>query len=396
MDHFHYRDGVLHAEEVALPAIAEQVGTPFYCYSAATITRHFRAFSEPFADRDHLIAYSAKANSNLAVLQLLGRLGSGLDIVSAGELERSVDALRATIETGVRESEIRPVAAILFDLLLRPAIEAASPGDTLVIVPDRSLHRLPFAALWDGERSVYAVERHPILHATSLRQALSSLSPGRRTQRTWNRHRATVLSVGTSSFNRARHPQLPLVPHAEREARAVATLYPSSNLLVGALASPENVVTGLERRPDVLHVAGHALVDPDRLERSALVLSSDGAEDGTDMLALADLRTVDLSALELVYLSSCHSAASFLRSGQESVGGLARGFVEAGARSVIANLWAVDDRRSGETARRLHRFLLRDGDVGDALWSTQKALLASPRRELSHPGTWSGWLMLVG
>jgi diaminopimelate decarboxylase len=92
MDHFHYRDGVLHAEEVALPAIAEQVGTPFYCYSAATITRHFRAFSEPFAGRDHLIAYSAKANSNLAVLSLLGRLGSGLDIVSRGELERGLRA----------------------------------------------------------------------------------------------------------------------------------------------------------------------------------------------------------------------------------------------------------------------------------------------------------------
>ncbi len=88
MTHFAYRDGVLHAEDVPLPAIAEAVGTPFYCYSAATVRERFRAFADPLADRDHLIAYAAKANSNLAVLHLLGREGSGLDIVSRGELER--------------------------------------------------------------------------------------------------------------------------------------------------------------------------------------------------------------------------------------------------------------------------------------------------------------------
>ncbi|MEF8793625.1 diaminopimelate decarboxylase [Thiohalorhabdus sp.] len=97
MHHFHYRDGILHAEEVPLPAIAEAVGTPFYCYSAATLRHHYRVFARPFAHRDHLIAFSAKANSNLAVLNLLGREGSGLDIVSAGELRRG---LRAGIPAG--------------------------------------------------------------------------------------------------------------------------------------------------------------------------------------------------------------------------------------------------------------------------------------------------------
>ncbi|HHC72594.1 MAG TPA: diaminopimelate decarboxylase [Thiotrichales bacterium] len=92
MDHFQFEQGVLHAEEVPLPAIAERVGTPCYIYSRATLERHWRAFDDAFGDYPHLICYAVKANSNLAVLNLLARLGSGFDIVSRGELERVLAA----------------------------------------------------------------------------------------------------------------------------------------------------------------------------------------------------------------------------------------------------------------------------------------------------------------
>jgi diaminopimelate decarboxylase len=89
MHHFAYRGGVLHAEDVALPALAEAVGTPFYCYSTATLTRHYRVFSDAFAGMDARVCYSIKANSNQAVLATLARLGAGMDIVSEGELRRA-------------------------------------------------------------------------------------------------------------------------------------------------------------------------------------------------------------------------------------------------------------------------------------------------------------------
>ncbi len=92
MDHFQFEQGVLHAEEVPLPAIAERVGTPCYIYSRATLERHWRAFDDAFGDYPHLVCYAVKANSNLAVLNLLARLGSGFDIVSRGELERVLAA----------------------------------------------------------------------------------------------------------------------------------------------------------------------------------------------------------------------------------------------------------------------------------------------------------------
>jgi diaminopimelate decarboxylase len=89
MHHFDYRAGVLHADDVALPDIAEAVGTPFYCYSATTIRRHFEVFSAAFAGLDALVCYAVKANSNQAVLTLLAGLGAGMDVVSGGELRRA-------------------------------------------------------------------------------------------------------------------------------------------------------------------------------------------------------------------------------------------------------------------------------------------------------------------
>ncbi len=92
MDHFRYIDDRLHAEQVPLEEIAARWGTPCYVYSRATLERHWRAFDDAFDGHPHLVCYAVKANSNLAVLELLARLGSGFDIVSVGELERVVKA----------------------------------------------------------------------------------------------------------------------------------------------------------------------------------------------------------------------------------------------------------------------------------------------------------------
>ena len=92
MGEFDYRGGILHAEDVAIPALAEAVGTPFYCYSSAGLTRRYNDFAGAFAGHDALICYSVKANSNLAVIRTLAALGAGADVVSEGELRRALAA----------------------------------------------------------------------------------------------------------------------------------------------------------------------------------------------------------------------------------------------------------------------------------------------------------------
>jgi diaminopimelate decarboxylase len=92
LDHFNYKDDSLYCEDVAISTLAETYGTPLYVYSRATLERHWHAFDDALAGREHLVCYAVKANSNIAVLNVLARLGSGFDIVSSGELQRVLKA----------------------------------------------------------------------------------------------------------------------------------------------------------------------------------------------------------------------------------------------------------------------------------------------------------------
>lgn len=134
MNHFEYRDGILHAEDVPVPQIAEAVGTPFYCYSTATLTRHYTVFKDALAGLDSLVCYAMKANSNQAVLKTLAALGSGADVVSEGELRRALKAgipaekiLFSGVGKTVREIDFALEAGILcFNVESLPELEVLS------------------------------------------------------------------------------------------------------------------------------------------------------------------------------------------------------------------------------------------------------------------------------
>jgi diaminopimelate decarboxylase len=120
MHHFDYRNGVLHAEDVDLVALAESVGTPFYCYSTATLERHYRVFAEAFAGVPTLVCYSLKANSNQGVIATLARAGAGADIVSGGELLRALAAgvpANKIVFSGLGKSKDEMAAALKAEIL---------------------------------------------------------------------------------------------------------------------------------------------------------------------------------------------------------------------------------------------------------------------------------------
>lgn len=120
MNHFQYRNGVLHAEDVSLARLADEVGTPFYCYSTATLERHYRVFAEAFADVPSLVCYAMKANSNQSVLRTLAKLGAGADVVSGGELKRARAAgipASKILFSGVGKTEAELRQALAEDIL---------------------------------------------------------------------------------------------------------------------------------------------------------------------------------------------------------------------------------------------------------------------------------------
>lgn len=140
MDHFLYRDGALHAEDVPVAEIAAKVGTPFYCYSTATLLRHYRLFDEALNGIDHLVCYAMKAASNQAILKTLAQAGAGMDVVSGGEYARAIaagvpgdkivfsgvgktaDEIRAALTGGIRqfnvesEPEMEVINAVALEL----------------------------------------------------------------------------------------------------------------------------------------------------------------------------------------------------------------------------------------------------------------------------------------
>lgn len=146
MDHFQYKNGELHAENVPLRRIAAAVGTPFYCYSTATLVRHYRVFRDAMAGMDALVCFAVKANSNLAVLRTLARQGAGADVVSGGELKRALAAgipaerivfsgvgktpeeMTAALNVGIlqfnveSEAELAALSAVAFRLGRRAAV----------------------------------------------------------------------------------------------------------------------------------------------------------------------------------------------------------------------------------------------------------------------------------
>src|SRR5690554_4457396 len=152
MNHFEYRDGVLHGENVSLEQVAAEIGTPCYVYSRATFERHFRAYTEALGSHPHLICYAVKANSNLAVLNLLARLGAGFDIVSVGELERVLAAggnPANVVFSGVAKQENEMARALevgikCFNVESRPELERLNAvGERLGKVASVSLRVNP-------------------------------------------------------------------------------------------------------------------------------------------------------------------------------------------------------------------------------------------------------------
>ncbi|MGJ8668000.1 MAG: diaminopimelate decarboxylase [Oceanococcus sp.] len=156
MDHFEYRDGVLHAEDIPVNELAEQFGTPLFVYSRATFERHYRVFDEALAPVDHLVCYAVKANSNIGVLNVLARLGAGFDIVSRGELERVLaaggDASKVVFSgVGKREEEM----AFALDIGIR----------SFNVESEAELERLSAVATAAGKTAPVALRVNPDVDA---------------------------------------------------------------------------------------------------------------------------------------------------------------------------------------------------------------------------------------
>jgi CHAT domain-containing protein/tetratricopeptide (TPR) repeat protein len=315
--------------------------------------------------------------------------------VSADVLSEEVNEYVSSL-AAERSDAVRPAAELgakLFDTLLGPVAQAIKPGDVVCIIPDKYLHRLPFAALISPDSGRYVVEDFALFYAPSL-NVLRDCSLESRAKA----ESGTLLSIGNPTFDLSKHPGLPPLRSAEREAREVAALYERPSFLPGPEASKARVLRDM-RSAEVIHFAGHYLIDDSSPLLSKMLLAdgegSSGAGDQDADLSAFEIAGQRLDHTRLVVLSGCQTGMDRYYDGEGPVG-LARAFMEAGVPLVVASQWPVDSDATAGLMVNFHRNRRSGLNTFEALRKAQADMLRSPDEAQRSPYYWAAFLCTGG
>src|SRR6185436_15216717 len=246
--------------------------------------------------------------------------------LSAGTLTAQVEKARGLL----RRNESGPaLGTLLRDFhrtLLAPVAGPIRTARALVVVPDKILHLLPFAALVDPSTGRYLIQDRALSVAPSANVYVHCLERAR----PWSAEPpASALVVAADAFDRSQFPRLSPLARAEEEARLIAAAYPRSRLLAGSEATREKFLALALQGPQVIHFAGHAVVNPEHPDLSMLVLAGNGGKKGPTAVYSHEVDGMKLGATRLVVLSACSTAAGQI-SASEGATSLARSFLAAG------------------------------------------------------------------
>jgi CHAT domain-containing protein len=306
---------------------------------------------------------------------------------SASEIERRINFLRSALRQQTQTSEAADTSAFLFDLLIRPVLPDLRPADHIVFVPDKSLHAVPFAALRDRATGRYLIQDHVLGVTPSATLYLLALQRDLEL----NAHKPpTALVLGNPSFDRRYAPDLLDLPQALQEANDVARLLPGSELLTAKAATPGALLAAAGRH-EILHFSGHALINFEAPLFSYLLLAPEGREE-PGLLYAHELYGARFEQTRLAVLAACDTANGPVTG--EGVLSLSRAFLAAGIPTVVASLWAVEDRASHRLLTLFYEHLRRGESAASALQQAQIALLVSVEPEFRDPGNWAAFEVL--
>jgi len=303
--------------------------------------------------------------------------------LSAGELTSAVRHLRVGI---AGRSTFKQPSTSLYQSLIAPL--SVAPGVKLVIVPDKVLYQVPFAALRDAKTGRYLIEEHSLEMAPSASVYLHCQAQAR-SRRAARRTAPSVLIIADPAFDRSLAPILPRLPGAAAEAIRIARLYGQSDLLTGAEATSSRFLQGIGNH-NIVHFSGHAQVDGPSPLLARLFLAPQGRDSG--VLFARDLYGRQFAETELVFLSACNTAAGQV-SESEGVSSLARPFLAAGVPGVVASQWEIDDSATASFSSKFHHLIGSGEDAAEALRGAVLELLRSRSPELAAPRTWATFVL---
>ncbi len=291
-----------------------------------------------------------------------------------------------------------PQAGIdLYDFLIRPVESSLDNKKLLCIVPDKTLHSLPFGAILPSADGKYLLETFALFYASSANMFLRAsetarLKAGNKTER--------LLSVGNPRFERERFPELEDLPYASMEATEIASYYPADpRVLIERQARKDAIVAEMERS-DVVHFALHHIPDQKFPLRSRLVLAAteNGARtlEREDVLLAQELYRLDLSRPRLIVLSSCQTRIGAYYGG-EGVISFSRPLEAAGIPLIVASLWKVNSPATTRLMTCFHQARKREGlPTVTALRAAQIQMLSQAEGVYRHPYYWASFVVIGG
>lgn len=287
------------------------------------------------------------------------------------------------------------LAGELYAILISPIEHLLEPGQQLCIVPDKGLNYLPFASLVSPHTGKRLLSDFTLMFAPSATVWELQSEVARQKQQLGEE---TLLSVGNPKFSHDAYPKLSDLPAAEREAKAIAELYQSAEILIGWRAVKKNLVEELVQA-DVFHFAGHYLPDERAPLRSKLLLT-DASKDIVDTeegsLDVFEVMQRKLPRTRLVVLSACDTGVERYYNGEGMIGA-ARAFLAAGVPIVVGSQWPVDSDTAAELMIHFHRYRKSQGlSTAEALRRAQLDMLNGPEARLRHPYYWAAFQLIGG
>jgi len=321
-----------------------------------------------------------------------GSFESVTQTISSGDLKEKVLNYVQRLTSGPGSADgLRVNSTELYDILIKPVAGRLNPQKTLVLIPDKVLSFLPFAALTSSQTGRYLLSDFAVMTAPSLSVFLVC---SERAGRGVKRVPEAVLSVGNPLFDRRAYPDLADLTSAAREATEVANAYERSRSLIGREATKASLLKQLHGA-DVLHFAGHYIPDERHPERAKLILArGDPAADQDPDLSAGELTKRKLH-LRLVILSACQTTGLSYYNGEGLIG-IARTFLEAGTPLVIATQWPIETESSTRLMVRFHQYRKEGASSVEALRKAQLELLADPTGVYKDPYYWAAFSTVGG
>lgn len=315
--------------------------------------------------------------------------------INQDALETSIKAFRSALEKN-READINEFSFSIYKQIIEPIASFLPKADklnekanTIIFIPDKSLHNIPFSALKDSVTKRFLVEDYAIGISPSATIFVRCLQQDKKLIKQSNK---SILAIGNPKFDRKKFPRLKYLPGAEEEAKYIATLYPLSEALIKEKATLPAFFE-LAKKHSTVHFAGHALVDSKSPLYSKLMFASDHESSG--LLYAHALYNHKFVNTRLVILAACRTAIGYQVKG-EGVASLTRPFLASGIPTVVASLWDADDYASSKLFISFHKYHFRGEDVFNALRLAQIELLNNSDLKLNSPSKWALFVSLGG